>query len=575
MGVINGQNSNAILAKRMKKVTSGERPIVATKKPETNLAVVAKIERVLFTYRETLAYYHELLEQYEEVMTTENEGDRFEYQAIQNEFGEGLSQLKAFVFEMESKLRAFPTAVTVDTSQLNVVLAQYEHMLSKYQQGYAVLEKKIESLVEQKNTTPEMNKEVLSAATISMGQQVNYIAAKVESQMGTLAYKVENSIDTKVGAAVTNAIEKQVDAIAAAVDSRVGVAVATAIDSRVGATVSTVLENQVGVMAQSVEQKVSEQFSSMTSNVSSHLLTLETLLREMKEEKEALVAKYEPVLQEVSVTQESPRNEEEITFQDSYSFFETGEQLFGNIQANPFIDAQEKEMDTSHLEELLQRYHGTLEGYKTYLVEAKQEQSQHENVREAKVDHVELLQEYKQALAYYKDFLLQCETRINTYEESTNVGYHTPTYDTSAEQETMAQLTLDLATIKSSLHILNDQVTILAEKESRSTDRNTHRYENPVEAKEQVQDEIKQVQRRIEDLMKFVGRLDGSIIENLKADSNANLMTILSKLNELEESKAGSTKGLKPLMVFNVLLGLANVAGIAILVLSMLGILTF
>lgn len=575
MGVINGQNSNAILAKRMKKVTSGERPIVATKKPETNSAVVAKIERVLFTYRETLAYYHELLEQYEEVMTTEDEGDRIEYQAIQNDFEEGLSQLKAFVFEMETKLKAFPTEVTVDTSQLNVVLAQYEHMLSKYQQGYVVLEKKIESLVEQKNTTPEINKEVLSAATISMGQQVNYIAAKVESQMGTLACKVENSIDTKVGTAVTNAIEKQVDAIAAAVDSRVGVAVATAIDSRVGATVSTVIENQVGVMAQSVEQRVSEQFSSMTSNVSSQLLTLETLLREIKEEKEALATKYEPVLQDVCVTQESPRKEEEITFEDSYSFFETGEQLFGNIQANPFIDAQEKAVDTSHLEELLQRYHDTLEDYKTYLVTAKQEQLQQENVNEPKADHVELLQEYKQALAYYKDFLLQCETRINTYEESTSVGYHTPTYDTSAEQETMAQLTLDLATIKSSLHILNDQVTILAEKETQSTDLNAHRYENPVEAKEQIQEEIKQVQRRIEDLMKFVGRLDGSIIENLKADSNANLMTILSKINELAESKEGSTKGLKPLMVFNVLLGLVNVAGIAILVLSMLGILTF
>ena len=43
MGVINGQNQNALLAKRMKKITAEERPIVAAKKPE-NTAIVAKSE---------------------------------------------------------------------------------------------------------------------------------------------------------------------------------------------------------------------------------------------------------------------------------------------------------------------------------------------------------------------------------------------------------------------------------------------------------------------------------------------------------------------------------------------------
>ena len=117
MGVINGQDSNSLLSKRLKKTTS-ERPIVG-KKHDQSSSVVAKIERVLFTYRETLAYYQEFLEKYEAEFTCNTRDTVSETSAFagSNELQRLTDRLTACVEELEQKLQTIETAETAASKE--------------------------------------------------------------------------------------------------------------------------------------------------------------------------------------------------------------------------------------------------------------------------------------------------------------------------------------------------------------------------------------------------------------------------------------------------------------------------
>ena len=678
MGVINGQNQNALLAKRMKKITAEERPIVAAKKPE-NTAIVAKIERVLFTYRETLAYYHELLEQYEEASAEQFEGKTIDYEAIESSFEEGILQLRSCVEAMEKKLEAIPTAVTVDTSAVSELLTRYETMLAHYQENYAQLEAKLHQKLDESMQMPQVTAEIteeqieavgdrvgthLGEITATMGQYVDTVAMKVENQVGAIAATVVNqvgslsqvvenqtdaiaaSVEGRVEAVVTNAVASQTGAIAAGVESKVanvGTVVANAVgkqaeaivsgvENKVGETVSNVMEGQMGLLVNvvegqvdsivnkvedqvtllgatvgnrintvgltvgnqintmeasvaqkltSIEEAVYQQFNTMGEDVSAKLSSMEAMLQQMKEEKEEIERQASAV--DVAESEEAVSEPLINGGMDHYAYFETGEHLYGNMNGQGFGNAQPAVVDTTYLEELLEKYRSTLDEYKYYLTNQKASDSlQSVPADNRSEESMGLLQEYKQALAYYKDCLLQYEAKIESYDEmqpaAVSVAAAVTGQGFEGNEESIAQMTMDLVSIKGSLHVLSDQITILSEREASVEPVGSMYGSMPAQPQEDinvVKDEIGMLQRKIEDLMKFVGRLDASIIDAVKADSSTNMQNVLNKLNELSEGQDSTIKGLKPIMVFNLLLGLVNVGGIAIVILHILGLLKF
>ena len=107
MGNVNGQEPNSLLSKRLRKITSERLP--AVKKQEQSNSVVAKIERVLFAYRETLAYYQDILEQFEkEYHSNEEKSVPIQTPNLDSDELQNLNaQFKAFIQEFEQKLQAF------------------------------------------------------------------------------------------------------------------------------------------------------------------------------------------------------------------------------------------------------------------------------------------------------------------------------------------------------------------------------------------------------------------------------------------------------------------------------------
>ena len=118
MGNVNGQDSNSLLSKRLKKITS-ERQSTVRKQEQSN-SVVAKIERVLFAYRETLAYYQHMLDQFEEEYV--NHGNRIvssdAMYTENHQLQELVDQIKACIQEMEQKMEDFEAA---GSNQLNAL----------------------------------------------------------------------------------------------------------------------------------------------------------------------------------------------------------------------------------------------------------------------------------------------------------------------------------------------------------------------------------------------------------------------------------------------------------------------
>lgn len=134
MGNLNGQDSNSLLSKRLKKVTADRQAV--SKKPEQTSAVVPKIERVLFAYRETLAYYQEMLEQFE----TEYEKNR---QAMEQVSNTQLAALESLIQQMESRNQS-PAQTPVEVTAAEPVV-EAEHVLpEKLEDVQEVEEEEIE-----------------------------------------------------------------------------------------------------------------------------------------------------------------------------------------------------------------------------------------------------------------------------------------------------------------------------------------------------------------------------------------------------------------------------------------------
>ena len=89
---------------------------------------------------------------------------------------------------------------------------------------------------------------------------------------------------------------------------------------------------------------------------------------------------------------------------------------------------------------------------------------------------------------------------------------------------------------------------------------------------EEYNKNLTEIKKRLEDLMRFVGKVDGSIIENLKSHTNANQEEVMKQLLELKTLTQKRNKGIRPLLIFNLIFGILNVGGIVFLILEYLGI---
>lgn len=86
---------------------------------------------------------------------------------------------------------------------------------------------------------------------------------------------------------------------------------------------------------------------------------------------------------------------------------------------------------------------------------------------------------------------------------------------------------------------------------------------------------LTEIRKRLDDLMKFVGKVDGSIIEALKDHGDRNYEVLMEEIEDLKELLKRRSKGVKPLLIFNLIFGILSTGGIVVLLLEYLGILHF
>lgn len=151
MGNLSGQDTNSLLSRRLKRMTSDRQSVV--RKQEQPSSVVAKIERVLFAYRETLAYYQDMLEQFEEEFSA-NTNRMASEQVIVPEnrhFQQMTEQLKECIQELERQIQAFEVA---GTNQLDAFQRASNSQLSAFQEASATQLNNLEALAEQAKFIP-------------------------------------------------------------------------------------------------------------------------------------------------------------------------------------------------------------------------------------------------------------------------------------------------------------------------------------------------------------------------------------------------------------------------------------
>lgn len=151
MGNLSGQDTNSLLSRRLKRIT-GDRQTVVRKQEQPN-SVVAKIERVLFAYRETLAYYQDMLEQFEEEFSSKTSHVAPEPVIVPEtrQFKQMTEQLQECIKELEQQIRALEAA---GASQINAFLQASNSQLSAFQEASATQLNNLEALVEQAKSIP-------------------------------------------------------------------------------------------------------------------------------------------------------------------------------------------------------------------------------------------------------------------------------------------------------------------------------------------------------------------------------------------------------------------------------------
>ncbi len=185
---------------------------------------------------------------------------------------------------------------------------------------------------------------------------------------------------------------------------------------------------------------------------------------------------------------------------------------------------------------------------------------------------------YRETLAYYQDLLEQYEVDFKN-----NVREVTPQQGISVVANELKNLTDQLMSGIQELENIVQRVSIISmqgasEHVAATTSTIPDEYETSsreaqnVLQLEEYNTNLTEIKKRLEDLMKFVGKVDGSIIENLKSHTNANQEEVVSMLMELKVLTQKRNKGVKPLLIFNLIFGVLNVGGIVFLILEYLGI---
>ncbi len=194
----------------------------------------------------------------------------------------------------------------------------------------------------------------------------------------------------------------------------------------------------------------------------------------------------------------------------------------------------------------------------------------------AKIEKV--LFAYRQTLAYYQDLLEQYEVdfKNNLREVAPHKGISVVASELQnltdqlmlgiQELENIVQRVSIISTQGASEYVAATTSTISDEVETSGND------EESLLQMEEYNKNLTEIKKRLEDLMRFVGKVDGSIIENLKSHTNANQEELVKQLLELKALTQKRNKGIKPLLLFNLIFGILNIGGIVFLILEHLGI---
>lgn len=229
-----------------------------------------------------------------------------------------------------------------------------------------------------------------------------------------------------------------------------------------------------------------------------------------------------------------------------------GDQSFGGQFDDQSINFQSQDIERSvkEIKDSLTAFQDSLVGYSQFAQVPAMEGS----VNEGNVEKT--LSEYKEALAYYKDCLLQYEEKIDTYDDKLSEYSQN-----SAAQMLEVQKALDFTYIKEETSRISEQL------EAFTLEKQDVANNNP--------DDVLEIKKKLEDLIRFVAKLDGNIVEAVKTNSTKSKEELLVQLEEIMDATMKSKKGIKPLQVFSLILNLATVGGLAVLILELMGIIVF
>ena len=221
----------------------------------------------------------------------------------------------------------------------------------------------------------------------------------------------------------------------------------------------------------------------------------------------------------------------------------------------------------------------------------------------AKIERV--LFAYRETLAYYQDMLEQFEVRCYNNATTSAPDYEFEKFSEQFKacigeleekmkifEETKAkQLDAYKEVGANQLHAIDNllnQVKVISEQQvSEHVLEDISDSMDPMSGEEEGVDEqedeylvqieaynksLTEIRKRLDELMKFVGKIDGSIIENLKSHTNENRDTIIQQLNEIKSITDSRSHGIKPLLIFNLIFGILNIGGITFLILEYLGL---
>ena len=674
MGGLNGQGFGSFTQRKTRARTVEEKN-GAPKRSEGSV-IVTKIERVLFTYRETLAYYHELLEQMEESFT--NNGAMFtvndSYKAIQTSYEKSLSELQRCIYAMEKQLRTIPNEFTVDTSNMERVIAEYEEKLRILDTQFTDIDNSLYKQINLLSTLMQNQKEQFEKQNLQLEvlkqqyedqkllfeeqkQQVseqrkfldsqpvllNELRRQIEEQKEMLYdYRAEMNLQREeyyqqlkdqitehqiIMEEQKSLIEEQraqINDYRAQMDVHI-------------AKLKQVQEQKLVPKTERNENHDDKSFAQENMKISSLVIpykenSVETQASTMSNREKQYAGGLfgEP---DLLIENDFLSDSEFVSGQDyntDYdlnnnmyldSGFLSGEEAYG-MKNNDYTDYMQndvyqvheqapsqtsiteetnqrsllQEQDTGEvtkiedLEQVLNKYKEILEIYQekmdhidTITNSIYQLSNSHEESSLKEVEN--MLNDYRQALAFYKDTLKRYDNRLSEMEEAAEKGNAQPPnawaseYAATSDMEyssgmQTAQTTIDLAFIKDSISNLAQKIDELtgvgAIRQSQPSVYDKAFSENQQNLDSQsIIDEIMELRRRMDDLIKFVAKLDGSIVENVKTNTSISLAQINQKLEMVLASKQSQKRWPVFLCSF---LGIANIAGIAVYLLIELGI---